>query len=64
MIVSPAYPFSDLPVEELERLIESARTERARTIRTMFLGLFRSRSKQPSSRIECEAPAGLGACHA
>ncbi len=56
---SRTYAFSDLPPEEFHRLIETARIERARVIRTMFLSLFQARSRQPSPRIGCEAPAAL-----
>lgn len=56
---SRIYPFSDLPPQDLHRLIEIARIERARAIRTMFLGLFQARSQQSSPRIACEAPAAV-----
>ncbi len=54
---SPAYPFSDLSLQDLERLVDAARAERTRTIRTMFLRLAKALKRQSSVRIECEPPA-------
>ncbi len=57
---SPKYPFSDLSRQDLERLVEAARAERSRTIRTMFLRLVKALKRQSSVRIECEPPVTFG----
>ena len=39
------YPFSNLTPEQVRKLVEAARMERARAVRSFFAGLFRRRSK-------------------
>lgn len=41
------YPFSDLTSEQIHQLVESARIERAKVIRSFFAGLFRRQRKDP-----------------
>ena len=41
------YPFSDLTSEQVQRLIQAARIERAKAMRSFFAGLFRRPSKDP-----------------
>jgi hypothetical protein len=41
------YPFSNLTSEQVQKLIEAARMERAKAVRSFFAGLFRRRRKDP-----------------
>jgi len=41
------HPFSDLTSEQVQRLIQAARMERAQAIRSVFAALFRRRRKDP-----------------
>ena len=47
-MTTPAnYPFSDLTSEQVQRLIQAARIERAKVMAGFFAALFRSRRKEP-----------------
>jgi hypothetical protein len=41
------YPFSDLTPEQVQKLVQAARIERARAMRSFFAGLFTRRRKGP-----------------
>ena len=56
MTSSQDHPFSDLSPEQVQRLIEIARAERARAIRTMVLKLFRRQPTPDKTGIGYETP--------
>src|SRR5215470_1791414 len=46
MTSSPRYPFSDLTLTEVERLIQVARVERGQAVRNFIVGLFHVRRQR------------------
>ena len=52
------YPFSNLTPEQVRKLVEAARVERARAVRSFFAGLFRRRGRKdpvwPARRRETQ----------
>jgi hypothetical protein len=55
---TPRYPFSDLSPVQVDRLIEAARIERSRALRSFLAGLFRVRRQREAQAWTPEhAPA-------
>ena len=58
-----SYPFSDLSPEQLQRLVDKAKDERAQAVRRVFRSLFKARAKRQSMPIECRPHTALRMAH-